>query len=115
MLNASWLARALEKIEGHDKRKAYDTLTFRVDEGYAPAQPYITSLRNEVLMSSDWGRDIYLGKYFNADPDVASHIEWLVIKEKKVWRLLFRKAHRSTFRLIQAAIPRGQTARCVHG
>ena len=61
MLNASWLARALEKIEGHDKRKAYDTLTFRVDEGYAPAQPYITSLRNEVLMSSDWGRDIYLG------------------------------------------------------
>lgn len=83
MLNASWLARALEKIEGHDKRKAYDTLTFRVDEGYAPAQPYITSLRNEVLMSSDWGRDIYLGKYFNADPDVASHIEWLVIKREE--------------------------------
>ena len=66
-----------------DKRKAYDTLTFRVDEGYAPAQPYITSLRNEVLMSSDWGRDIYLGKYFNADPDVASHIEWLVIKREE--------------------------------
>lgn len=83
MLNASWLARALERIEGHDKRKAYDTLTFRVDEGYAPAKPYISSLRNEVLKSSDWGSDIYLGKYYNADPNIASPIEWRVVKREE--------------------------------
>lgn len=82
MLNAAWLERALEQLDGHDKRHAYSTLTFRVEDGYAPAQPYITALRNELLNGADWSWSFYLGKYPGSDPPNDSSISWIVLKRE---------------------------------
>lgn len=80
LVNASWLADAVEDIGSGDKRSAYSLLTYRIND-YPPAQPYIASLRNEILNGAGWQSDIYLGKYYYMDGNSKSRISWHVLKK----------------------------------
>ena len=79
MLNASWLETAIDKIDNGYKRDAYDILTFKTDDSYSPALPYISALRNEVLKGADWSQDIYFGKYYGDYTGNPNDVMWRVV------------------------------------
>lgn len=76
MRNAAWLKLAVEYIENGDNSKAYDILTYRIDEGYQPAQYYINLLRNKSLSSGS--STFYMGKYYNVKS--LSAVNWRVVR-----------------------------------
>lgn len=80
MLNAAWLEKAIEEIDSGDKRHAYDLLTYRIDDSYSPAQPYITALRNELLGGAGWGIGIYFGKYYNDYTNTPKAVMWHTVR-----------------------------------
>ncbi|MGN0684256.1 MAG: DUF6273 domain-containing protein [Oscillospiraceae bacterium] len=79
MLNASWLETAIDKIDNGYKRDAYDILTFKIDDDYSPALPYISALRNEVLEGAGWSHDIYFGKYYGNYTGNPNDVMWCVV------------------------------------
>lgn len=77
LLDAAWLSYAIEKINARDKLKAYEILTYRIGN-YPPAQPYIASLRNEILSGASWSNNILLGEYFHTS--AKDKVSWKVLK-----------------------------------
>lgn len=78
LLDAAWLDFAIERINARDKLKAYEILTYRIND-YPPAQPYIASLRSEILSGADWSQSFFLGEYFHRS-DKTSAVSWKVLK-----------------------------------
>lgn len=80
LLNACWVAVAAEKIDSGAKDDAYDILTYRVDEDYAPAQPYFTKLQNELLRGASWRKYLCWGKYDTNGFGSPSAVKWHLLR-----------------------------------
>ncbi len=87
MYCSSWLAIALENLEAHDKRDAYDILSFKT-RGYEPAKPYLAQLRSEILNGTDWSMTLYLGEYYISDESIKTSICWKVLKKENGYALV---------------------------
>ena len=81
LFNASWLSEAIKEIDAGNKRDAYDILTNKIMD-YPAAQPYIASLRNEILNGAGWSSHISMGKYYyyGSKTDDISRVYWRVLK-----------------------------------
>ncbi|MGN0669855.1 MAG: TIR domain-containing protein [Oscillospiraceae bacterium] len=77
LMNAAWLEYALGLIDARDKGGAYDILVKKLYD-YAPAQPYIASLRNEILSGAGWSNSILLGEYYHYKSK--DKVSWKVLK-----------------------------------
>lgn len=83
LISASWLSTAVEKLDEWDKRGAYEVLTSYVNE-YAPAQPYLSSMRCELLNGEGWSPFFYMGRwygnYYVLDENLKDKVSWHVLK-----------------------------------